>query len=75
MGEAKEKMKEVLHGLVPLHMVGGMEEGVKLAWEIAQEGDVVLLSPACSSFDMFKDYNERGETYEKIVRGLAETER
>ncbi len=71
MGEAKDKMKEAFEGLVPTHLVEGMEEGVRLAWELAQEGDVVLLSPACSSFDMFQDYQERGEIFKAIVRRLT----
>ena len=51
-----------------------MEEGVRLAWKLARAGDVILLSPACSSFDMFEDYRERGRTFKEIVLKLAEGE-
>jgi len=75
MGEAKEKMHAALQGPIPCHLVEGMEEGVRLAWKLARAGDVILLSPACSSFDMFDDYRERGRTFKEIVRKLAEEER
>ena len=51
-----------------------MEEGVRLALSLAQEGDTILLSPACSSFDMFKDYQDRGRTFKEIVLKLATEE-
>ncbi|MBW2039314.1 MAG: UDP-N-acetylmuramoyl-L-alanine--D-glutamate ligase [Deltaproteobacteria bacterium] len=71
MGEAKERMEKALGGLVPTYLAKEMEEGVGLACEMTREGDVVLLSPACSSFDMFQDYRERGRTFKEIVLGLA----
>jgi UDP-N-acetylmuramoylalanine--D-glutamate ligase len=74
MGEAKEKMQGVFQDLLPCHLVEGMEAGVQLAWNLAQEGDVILLSPACSSFDMFEDYQERGRTFKEIVMKLVEEE-
>ena len=40
------------------------------AKEVASRGDVVLLSPACASFDMFKDYEDRGRQFKKVVMGL-----
>jgi len=43
---------------------------VHLAYEIAAPGDVVLLSPACASFDMFKNFEERGDRFKEIVRKL-----
>ncbi len=46
------------------------EEAVRLAAKEAEPGDVVLLSPACASFDMFKDYKERGDRFKEIVRGM-----
>ncbi len=48
-----------------------MPQIVKAAAKLAQKGDVVLLSPACASFDMFKDYKDRGEQFKKEVLGLA----
>ena len=47
-----------------------MQEIVQKAGEITEPGDVVLLSPACASFDMFKNYKERGEQFKKEVEGL-----
>jgi UDP-N-acetylmuramoylalanine--D-glutamate ligase len=74
MGEAKEKMQKAFQDLLPCHLVEGMEEGVRMAWDLAQEGDVILLSPACSSFDMFEDYQGRGRTFKEIVLKLVEEE-
>jgi len=71
MGEAKERMMASIGGLVPTYLVREMEEGVRLAWEMADEGDVVLLSPACSSFDRFQDYRERGKIFKEIVFRLT----
>ncbi|KPP98284.1 UDP-N-acetylmuramoyl-L-alanine--D-glutamate ligase [Marinobacter sp. HL-58] len=48
----------------------GMEEAVHTAADLAEPGDRVLLSPACASFDMFRDYNERGDSFRKQVEGL-----
>jgi UDP-N-acetylmuramoylalanine--D-glutamate ligase len=74
MGEASEKMLRAFQDLLPIHLVGGMEEGIKMAQTLAQEGDAILLSPACSSFDMFTDYQDRGRTFKEIVLQLAEEE-
>jgi len=72
MGEAREKMRAAFQDLVPVHLVDTMEEGVQAAWHLAQAGDAILLSPACSSFDMFQDYRERGRIFKESVRRLAE---
>jgi UDP-N-acetylmuramoylalanine--D-glutamate ligase len=48
-------------------MAKNLEEAVLLAYQSAKRGDVVLLSPACSSFDMFKDYKERGRVFKEAV--------
>lgn len=49
---------------------GSLEEAVQRAAQVAQPGDAVLLSPACASFDMFRDYKHRGEVFAAAVRGL-----
>ncbi len=48
-----------------------LEAAVRRAAELAQAGDAVLLSPACASFDMFRDYKHRGEAFAAAVRALA----
>jgi UDP-N-acetylmuramoylalanine--D-glutamate ligase len=49
-----------------------MDQAVTLAASFASPGDAVLLSPACSSFDMFKDYKDRGDAFVRAVRALAD---
>ncbi len=51
-------------------IANGFEDAVFKAYSIAREGDVVLLSPACASWDMFKDFEERGNVFKQIVEGL-----
>jgi UDP-N-acetylmuramoylalanine--D-glutamate ligase len=70
IGEAKERMARDLGGLTEMAMAETLEEAVRLAYRTANKGDVVLLSPACSSFDMFKDYKERGKVFKEAVRRL-----
>lgn len=70
LGEAKNKIKEAFNGLTKIVMVESLKEAVDVAYHNANTGDVVLLSPACSSFDMFKDYKERGEIFRKLVNTL-----
>lgn len=70
IGEAKERMARELGPLTDAVMAGSMEEAVLLAHRSAKKGEVVLLSPACSSFDMFKDYEERGKAFKEAVQNL-----
>ena len=70
IGEAKERMGRELGGLTDTVMAETMEEAVLLARQKARPGEVVLLSPACSSFDMFKDYKERGKVFKEAVKRL-----
>jgi UDP-N-acetylmuramoylalanine--D-glutamate ligase len=51
-------------------MAKTLEEAVLVAHQKANKGEVILLSPACSSFDMFKDYKERGEVFKEAVKRL-----
>jgi UDP-N-acetylmuramoylalanine--D-glutamate ligase len=71
LGEAKERMNHELGGLTDTVMAKTMEEAVSLARQKAKGGEVVLLSPACSSFDMFKDYKERGKVFKEAVFRLS----
>ena len=70
IGEAKERMNRELGGLTDTIMAKTVEEAVLLAHRKAKAGEVVLLSPACSSFDMFKDYKERGRIFKEAVKHL-----
>jgi UDP-N-acetylmuramoylalanine--D-glutamate ligase len=71
IGEAKERMNRELGGLTDTAVAKTMEEAVFLAHQKAKGGEVVLLSPACSSFDMFKDYKERGKVFKEAVNKLS----
>lgn len=71
IGEASGKIKEALGDLTHTMHASHMKEAVETARAMAQRGDVVLLSPACASFDMFKDFEDRGRQFKKIVMELA----
>lgn len=64
-------IEAALAGAASVLHAGSMEEAVRLARQNARPGDVVLLSPACASFDMFRNYEHRGEVFAAAVRGLA----
>jgi UDP-N-acetylmuramoylalanine--D-glutamate ligase len=72
IGEAAHELLEVdLVGTgVPLEMCGDLERAVARAAERAKPGEVVLLAPACASFDQYRDYEERGEHFRALVRAL-----
>ena len=70
IGEAQEAIERALGGVVPVRRCASMEEAVQEAARQAATGDVVLLAPACSSFDMFRDYADRGRAFKDAVRTL-----
>jgi UDP-N-acetylmuramoylalanine--D-glutamate ligase len=74
IGEAKEKMKLAFSGTLPLQEAATLAEATELAFRKAAAGDCVLLSPMCSSFDMFTDYEERGRVFKQAVCGLIKQE-
>jgi UDP-N-acetylmuramoylalanine--D-glutamate ligase len=74
IGEAREKIKFALNGAGPeIEDALSLEEAVFLAGQRALPGDCVLLSPMCASFDMFKNFEERGEVFKRAVREFART--
>lgn len=70
IGRDAPLLAEMLTEQVPWQIVNSMEEAVKQAAKIARTGDAVLLSPACASFDMFKNYEHRGQVFEECVKKL-----
>ena len=70
IGETRKKFKGILNGSFGYEESESLEEAVSLARAKAEDGDIVLLSPACSSFDMFKDYMDRGTCFKTIVKNL-----
>ena len=71
IGEARGRMAQELGSLTDTVVAGTMEEAVVLAHRSAKKGEVVLLSPACSSFDMFNDYKERGKVFKEAVQRIS----
>jgi UDP-N-acetylmuramoylalanine--D-glutamate ligase len=70
IGEAAARMDQELGSLTDTRYAKSLEEAVATAAEITKTGGVVLLSPACSSFDMFRDYEERAQRFIAAVMGL-----
>lgn len=74
-GEAAPRILAELDGAVPhIAVENGMDAAVRAAWNQAEPGDVVLFSPACSSFDMYPNYEVRGEAFVRAVRSLPAAE-
>ena len=71
IGSAAEKIERHLAGVVKIVSAGTLDSAVRKAAEDAVAGDVVLLAPACSSFDQFENYEQRGRIFKEIVNGLA----
>jgi UDP-N-acetylmuramoylalanine--D-glutamate ligase len=71
LGESADKVMKEL-GSIAEHQVeaASMEDAIRSAHLLAEPGDVVLLSPACASFDMFENYEDRGDTFKRLVRSL-----
>lgn len=72
LGEAAEIVERELGDVVPTRRVRDMDEAVRAAMGFAEVGDIVLLSPACSSLDMYRSYAERGDHFARAARALEE---
>ncbi|MDO9136863.1 MAG: UDP-N-acetylmuramoyl-L-alanine--D-glutamate ligase [Lutibacter sp.] len=71
LGLDNQKIMQTFGNVVDLIVeTAGAEEAVKVAYKIAEKGDTVLLSPACASFDLFENYEDRGNKFKEAVRGL-----
>jgi UDP-N-acetylmuramoylalanine--D-glutamate ligase len=71
IGQAAGKLRSQLDGTCPMEEAGDLHDAVRRAAAAASAGEVVLLSPACASFDMFTDFEERGRAFKAAVRGVA----
>lgn len=75
VGDAAGEMEEAFGSITKIYRAGySMEDAVAQAQSIAEPGDVVLLSPACASFDMFNNYEHRGDHFKSLVNALASRE-
>jgi UDP-N-acetylmuramoylalanine--D-glutamate ligase len=73
IGEAADKMQAAFDGVLPIERAATLEAAVEAARRLARPGDAVLLSPACSSFDMFRDYAHRSEVFRQAVARATQT--
>jgi UDP-N-acetylmuramoylalanine--D-glutamate ligase len=74
IGSAAAKIESQIHGIVPIVSCETLEKAVAAARKAARPGDVVLLSPACSSFDQFENYEHRGRVFKELVMDLPDVE-
>jgi len=65
-------LNEALAGAVPVHAADSFDEAIAKAFELARPAGTVVLAPACSSFDMFQDYAERGRRFKEGVARLRD---
>ncbi|MCK5912290.1 MAG: UDP-N-acetylmuramoyl-L-alanine--D-glutamate ligase, partial [Desulfuromusa sp.] len=72
IGEAAQKMASELSGSCEIRLAAGLKSAIKQAYEVTVTGGTVLLSPACSSFDMFANYQARGNEFEQLVQQLPQ---
>ena len=71
LGVDNQKIVQTFSSVIDLIVeTAGAEEAVKVAYKIAEKGDTVLLSPACASFDLFENYEDRGNQFKQAVREL-----
>ena len=70
IGAAADKIEKQIEGGVPIERAGSIERAVEIASRTAQPGDIVLLAPACASFDQFQNYEHRGRVFKQLVHTL-----
>jgi UDP-N-acetylmuramoylalanine--D-glutamate ligase len=70
IGSAADEVVGIFQGTVPTRKAGSIEEAVRTAFELARRDGTVLLAPACASWDMFRDYAERGDRFAAAARGI-----
>lgn len=71
LGKDNDKLRKAFGGVIPsMQETQNVKELVRMALQVAQTGDVVLLSPACASFDLFRNYEDRGDQFRKAVLDL-----
>jgi UDP-N-acetylmuramoylalanine--D-glutamate ligase len=70
IGEEAARLQKDLGTVIPFDKVGAMPQAVARAAQIARPGDIVLLSPACASFDQYQNYEERGRHFKQLIRRL-----
>jgi UDP-N-acetylmuramoylalanine--D-glutamate ligase len=68
-GEAKEKMERELGHALLVDRTETLDQALQIARSFAKEFDTILFSPGCSSYDQFQNYEERGDTFKRLVRG------
>jgi UDP-N-acetylmuramoylalanine--D-glutamate ligase len=71
IGAAAEKIESHIKGAAEIVHAQTLDNAIRRANAVAQPGDVVLLAPACASFDQFQSYNHRGQVFKEVVHGLA----
>jgi UDP-N-acetylmuramoylalanine--D-glutamate ligase len=72
IGAAADKIASQIDGSVPIERAGTLDHAVEIASQAARAGDVVLLAPACASFDQFQNYEHRGQVFKTLVRELQQ---
>jgi UDP-N-acetylmuramoylalanine--D-glutamate ligase len=70
-GQSAGRLRDTLQSAIELVVAADFDDAVVRAYDLAEKGDVVLLSPACASFDLFQDFEERGKVFKTLVHGLG----